>query len=191
MSCGCVDAIAVTVRSSAVRISDEALPTHAVAVSTSAESSQGARMPKTRSFAVTVEDGCWIWQGNIHPRTGYGQVWSRRHQQTRPAYLVIWELHHGPVPDGLGLDHLCHNVDDCAGGPDCRHRRCVNPHHLAPTTSAENVRRGHSATLTWSDVDEIRASSEPQYLLAERYGVHSSQISRVINGHIWREETRP
>jgi len=42
----------------------------------------------------------------------------------------MYENLHGEVPRGLVLDHLC------------REPQCVNPDHLEPVTSAENVMRG-------------------------------------------------
>ena len=47
------------------------------------------------------------------------------------------------IPEGLVIDHLCHNRDSsCPGARACMHRRCVNPDHLEPTTIEENQRRG-------------------------------------------------
>ncbi|HZO31102.1 MAG TPA: HNH endonuclease signature motif containing protein [Chloroflexota bacterium] len=61
----------------------------------------------------------------------------------RPAHCVVWEWTHGPIPDGLQLDHTCHNAASaCPGGKSCLHRRCVNPAHLEPVTPLENQLRG-------------------------------------------------
>lgn len=85
------------------------------------------------------ENGCWVWGGSLD-RYGYGRVW---HNGVKgKAHRAFYETHVGPIPDGLGLDHLCHTNSDCAAGPDCQHRRCVNPAHLEPVIHRENVRRG-------------------------------------------------
>lgn len=71
---------------------------------------------------------CWLWTGALDS-DGYGKL-VRDHRQWyahRYAYIVSGLS----IPDGLTLDHLC------------RVRHCVNPDHLEPVTSIENLRRGH------------------------------------------------
>lgn len=88
-------------------------------------------------------DGCVYWTGAVTPN-GYGQV-SVGGGVTRTTHVAAYELHVGPVPDGLDLDHVCHNRDvTCPGGWDCMHRRCMNVDHLEPVTRAENMRRAHA-----------------------------------------------
>ncbi|MGA5354024.1 HNH endonuclease signature motif containing protein [Streptomyces thermodiastaticus] len=70
---------------------------------------------------------CWIWQAATN-RKGYG-IFSVNGGSTL-AHRFSYELHVGPIPDGLELDHRC------------RVRACSNPAHLEPVTHAENVRRG-------------------------------------------------
>ena len=45
---------------------------------------------------------------------------------------VSYELHVGPIPKGLTVDHTCRN------------RRCVNPNHMEIVTQKENNARGNS-----------------------------------------------
>lgn len=66
--------------------------------------------------------GCWRWTASIDAY-GYGRITNR------PAHRVSYEVHVGPIPDGLQLDHLC------------RVRSCVNPNHLEPVTLYENLMR--------------------------------------------------
>ena len=82
---------------------------------------------------------CWEWVGFIMP-TGHGQM------REGLAHRVGYELLVGPIPEGLTIDHECHNLaysrGECDGGRDCPHRRCVNPWHLNPKTMIENARAG-------------------------------------------------
>jgi len=99
-----------------------------------------------RLFEVVVlENGCWEWQGYVYEKTGYGYLCVRRDgaKRTPSAHRYFYEELVGTPPPGTDLDHTCHNDDlTCAGGPTCRHRRCVNPDHLDPVTPAVNISRG-------------------------------------------------
>ena len=77
-------------------------------------------------FSICPDTGCWLWTASIHPE-GYGRFWDGK---VAKAHRVAHELFIGPIPDGLGIDHLC------------RVRHCVNPEHLEPVTWGENSRRG-------------------------------------------------
>jgi len=79
-----------------------------------------------------TESGCWIWMGATS--CGYGHV--RILKELKLAHRVSYEIHRGPIPGGLELDHLC------------RVRCCVNPAHLEPVTSVVNTARGKLAEVT-------------------------------------------
>lgn len=83
--------------------------------------------PEGERFAArwSLDGECWRWTGARHP-AGYGTFGD--HLAHRRSY----ELHVGPIPAGLTLDHLCRN------------RWCVNPAHLEAVPLVENVMRGES-----------------------------------------------
>jgi hypothetical protein len=81
---------------------------------------------RVRRNVVMSESGCWLWQQKIH-KTGYGHV--KLHRRTYLAHRVSYQAFVGPIPEGLELDHLC------------RVRHCVNPEHLEPVTTRENLAR--------------------------------------------------
>lgn len=70
---------------------------------------------------------CWV-SGHNRNSKGYARVNTAG--RSTPAHRVAYEHFIGPIPDGLTLDHLCRN------------RACINPAHLEPVTSLENIRRG-------------------------------------------------
>lgn len=85
-------------------------------------------------------DACHPWTRALSQGYGslqFGGIVTR-------AHVLVWELENGPVPDGLVLDHTCHNGTDCPGGVTCPHRRCCNVRHLDVTTRGTNARRSHA-----------------------------------------------
>lgn len=80
---------------------------------------------------VDPETDCWIYTGQTNNR-GYGLIhWNG---SKNAAHRLSYEVHVGPIPEGLELDHTC------------RRPACVNPAHLEPVTHAENMRRTRGAT---------------------------------------------
>lgn len=99
-----------------------------------------------RRFWSFVEktDGCWFFGGSM-AANGYGRFFTT--EGTVAAHRYAYEQVVGPIPEGLDLDHMCHNEDaDCPGGWECRHRACVNPDHLDPATRALNMQRAFART---------------------------------------------
>lgn len=91
---------------------------------------------------------CWPWDGYVEPR-GYGFMNGHSKRYRRYAHRYSWESVHGPIPDGLKIDHTCHTYDlSCFDGDSCRHRRCVNPSHMELVPGAENSRRAHHRRQT-------------------------------------------
>ena len=84
------------------------------------------RRPMTDRFWEKVETGhdCWNWTGA--KSFGYGKFWTGGEVRAW-AHRVSWELEHGPIPDGMSVDHICHNT------------ACVKPSHLRLATKKQNA----------------------------------------------------
>jgi hypothetical protein len=133
-------------------------------------------------------DECWPWRGPLTGK-GYGTVWvscarSRGQKPRRTAaHRRAYEFAKGiaPPPDR----DVCHSCDN---------HPCCNPFHLFIGTRLDNMQdaaqkgrmaRGeahYAAKLSDAEVAAIRASDEMGTVLARRYGVWPSAISRIRNG---------
>lgn len=100
----------------------------------------GKPLERLLSRAARHENGCLLYAHPLNNR-GYGQISVGGKQVL--AHRAIYELLVGPIPDGLDLDHTCHNSDPtCMGGVTCVHRRCIDIEHLEPVPGAINTKRG-------------------------------------------------
>lgn len=127
---------------------------------------------------------CWLWKG-AHGKRGHGYVNNSEFQST--AHRASWVIHRGDIPSLMCVLHKCDNPP------------CVNPDHLFLGTELDNVRdmiaKGRKKPprityprriLTDAQIVEIRASSETNRTLADRYGVTRLTISSVRNFRCWK-----
>lgn len=94
---------------------------------------------------VRAESGCWIFTGSTMT-TGYGIVGSGARGKNILTHRLAVIVRDGAIPDGMTVDHACHDSHTCREKP-CPHRRCVNPAHLQVLTVAENNARKFEAGL--------------------------------------------
>ena len=79
-------------------------------------------------------DECWPWTLSRGSH-GYGQVgwWAGDRSAMTTAHRVVWIAVHGPIPDGMTVDHRC------------RFGQCCNPRHLRLRTNLDNARDNRQA----------------------------------------------
>lgn len=87
-------------------------------------------------------DACWPWTLSVNS-VGYGQ-YNNKAAGRNTTHTYAYRQSHGEIPEGLHVDHKCHNEDlSCSGGKECPHRRCCNPAHLEAVTTAVNLERAN------------------------------------------------
>jgi hypothetical protein len=139
---------------------------------------------------VEKSDGCWNWTASCNG-PGYGQIRPGGCGNQLLAHRVSWEIHHGPIPDGLCVLH------------DCDNPPCVNPAHLFLGTKGDNTRDMHAkgrnpdlrgelgplAKLTEKQVLEIKmylAQGVIHRIVAKHFGVGKTAIQKINAGVRWK-----
>lgn len=99
----------------------------------------GLRGPKAKSVLERFErhvspepnTGCFLWDSGFNEQgRGCFGVLEDGKWVTKKAHRIAWQLYKGPIPEGLGVLHLCNNG----------HLGCVNVDHLYLGTQRDNHR---------------------------------------------------
>lgn len=144
---------------------------------------------ESRFFAKVIKtESCWLWKTRGRR---YGSI--KDGNKTKSINRVSWEIHFGPIPEGLEVCHTCDNTF------------CVNPGHLFLGTHEDNMKdmksKGRSnggsppgencgsSKLTNEQVIEIRRLGSldlSHQKIAERFNVSRRTIGFIINKETWR-----
>lgn len=150
---------------------------------------------------VHKTDTCWLYIGSRQPgKWNYGRVKMRlNRKRIIAAHRAAWILCNGAIPQGLDVLHHCDNPP------------CCNPNHLFLGTDKDNaqdaIQKGRfvyckhviepgekalTVKLTWEKVRRIRqlhSEGNSQISIARMFDTDPSNISYIVNGKTWKEES--
>lgn len=139
----------------------------------------------SRVIKSSDPNGCWVYTPKYKSATKL-----TRHKKMAIHNLCIgvhrfsYELHYGPVPDGIEVCHTCDNPP------------CVRPEHLFLGTHLDNMhdrdRKERSCKkLTHEDAKNIirlhQKGGISCVVLAAKFGVSDTMIGYIVNG-VWHKE---
>ena len=137
--------------------------------------------------------GCWLWTANCtkdaEGNRRYGLIGAgRRGEGMLYAHRVSWELHNGPIPEGMMVLHTCDNT------------QCVKPSHLFLGTQSDNMqdmirkgrqgktgpKAGYGAKVNLTDTQIRALRSDSTFMgyseLALKYGIGVGAARNIVLG---------
>ncbi len=137
---------------------------------------------------ISFKNGCWIWIGYKHPRTGQAGINIKG--QCKIAYRVFYERFIGPT-NGLFVLHTCDNP------------ACLKPSHLFLGTQDDNIKdmvkknrqpfAKNSRAIKFNNekIKEIRkifkAAGHPNFdQIAKIYGANRATIYDIFHRRTWK-----
>jgi len=118
-----------------------------------------------KNYKVNEKTGCWEWSLSTYDN-GYGQI--KAFGKEVLVHRFSYELHKGPIPDGLEILHSCDN------------KICINPDHLSVGTHQKNMEEAKERKRMRSGKDHHFYGSD------HKRGAKSTQAKQVmVKGKIY------
>jgi hypothetical protein len=161
---------------------------------------------------TNFSDTCWLWDGPVSKKTGYGKVSFGRGNSISPHVLAWTLMNCAPPPEGKVVAHTC-DVRNCwrndeqgiyvVGGEEllrwghlflCTYKQNtldMIEKGRRVKTFGEDARRSH---LSNRDVEEIRrlykTGKHTQTSLAKQFNISQPTAHEIVREKTWRHLTK-
>lgn len=135
------------------------------------------------SKVQVLDNQCWEYTGKLDGK-GYSFIYDSGKQ--RMGHRVSYEHHRGPIPEGMQLDHKCHDPTVCSGGKECPHRRCLNPWHTEPATIAQNTSAKRSNPANRVAASKAYRNSITHCPQGHEYAAYNTMINSITGARSCR-----
>jgi len=136
--------------------------------------------------SFSTDEDCWLWVGP-KDKDNYGRIWAIN-KECR-AHRVSYWIYRDLCQSRLLLESkpkILHKCDSTS---------CINPNHLFKGTNWDNtldmINKGRHPRMKLKldqikEVKNLYSSGLTQEEVARKFNVNQSQVSRIINEHIWK-----
>ncbi len=113
--------------------------------------------------------GCWLWDKSVY-KNGYGQA-TFNHRKAL-AHRVSYELHRGPIPDGMCVLHKC--------DVKC----CVNPDQ--PDRRGQDIPTARADEALVREIREAHKNGEAFHAIKRRTGLGYNAVRNIALRLSWK-----
>ena len=122
---------------------------------------------------LNEETGCHEWNGSIN-NCGYG-YFRYNDRSNYLAHRASYEINVDAIPDGMVINHKCHN------------HKCVNPDHLEVTTQTENLKhKKEQKRLTINQIKHIREFGYSAHEVVDMFNILLITAQRILDKRTYK-----
>lgn len=114
-----------------------------------------------------------------------GYTYTGYQGKTRGTHRVEWIKANGSIPEGMVVDHTCHDPKVCDAGLKCPHRACINVEHMRLITQQENIMAGRHSIDNRSHCNQGHPFIKENIMVRKNGWRECAECNRVRARAVW------